>query len=165
MTEPAAVWRRAFIGASVLWALMLALAPWAAHRTDVSRASYACTFIVYGIGSMVCHQLPARSFQLWSMQMPVCARCTGIYLGAALAATIAGLCDHARVLRHARSLLIAAATPTALTLVFEWTTGVPPANWIRAAAGAPLGVVVAIVVVSACSAPWRGTPAPADVLR
>jgi hypothetical protein len=30
-------------------------------------------------------------------------------------------------------------SPTALTLVFEWTTGTMPANWIRALAGFPIG--------------------------
>src|SRR5205823_3814647 len=90
---------------------------------------------------------------------PVCARCTGIYVGAALAAAVARFLPPAGVLRYARSLLIAAATPIALTLVFEWTTGFVPANWIRAAAGAPLGAVVAVVLVSACSAPRRVTPA------
>ena len=35
--------------------------------------------------SLVCHQLPARSFHLWMPSLPVCARCTGIYLGAAIA--------------------------------------------------------------------------------
>jgi hypothetical protein len=40
-------------------------------------------------------------------------------------------------------LLLTALVPTAATLVFEWTTGVMPANWIRALAGLPLGVAVA----------------------
>jgi hypothetical protein len=42
--------------------------------------------------------------------------------------------------------LILALLPTAATLVFEWTTGVTPANWIRALAGFPLGIAVAWAV-------------------
>jgi hypothetical protein len=32
--------------------------------------------------------------------------------------------------------------PTALTLAYEWTTGIMPSNWIRALAGVPLGAAV-----------------------
>ncbi len=34
-----------------------------------------------GIGYAVCHQLPTHSFFLGGQQLPLCARCTGIYLG------------------------------------------------------------------------------------
>ena len=33
------------------------------------------------MGSAVCHQMAERSFILEGMQMPLCARCTGIYIG------------------------------------------------------------------------------------
>ena len=42
--------------------------------------------------------------------------------------------------------MFVAVVPTAATLVYEWTTGQTPANWIRAAAGVPLGVIVAWIV-------------------
>jgi hypothetical protein len=48
--------------------------------------------------------------------------------------------------RSARLLLLIALLPTAATLVFEWTTGVTPPNWIRALAGLPLGVAAAWAV-------------------
>ena len=34
------------------------------------------------MGSAVCHQMAERSFIFEGMQMPLCARCTGIYIGA-----------------------------------------------------------------------------------
>ena len=34
------------------------------------------------MGSAVCHQMAERSFIFDGMQMPLCARCTGIYIGA-----------------------------------------------------------------------------------
>ncbi len=106
---------------------------------------------VYAVGHVVCHQLPARSFHLWTVSLPVCARCAGIYLGAASMAIVMAFgggrdsTDKSRVRghEHARLVLLAALVPTAATLVFEWTTGVMPANWIRALAGLPLGVAVA----------------------
>ena len=36
------------------------------------------------VGSAVCHQDPAHSFFVYGRQMPLCARCTGMYLGALL---------------------------------------------------------------------------------
>jgi len=34
------------------------------------------------IGSSVCHQIPSHAFRNESFQMPLCARCTGLYTGA-----------------------------------------------------------------------------------
>ena len=34
------------------------------------------------VGSWVCHQLPERSPHIWGVQLPLCWRCTGIFLGA-----------------------------------------------------------------------------------
>ncbi len=39
---------------------------------------------VYAVGGVVCHQMPERSFFIDGHQLPVCARCTGLYLSAAL---------------------------------------------------------------------------------
>jgi hypothetical protein len=153
--------RRAFLISSLTWAACLPLTAFAASRPDAASLVYGFAVAAYSVGHLICHQLPARSFHLWGAALPVCARCTGIYLGASLAAvalTVARLRvsaetpgaeaegstsgGHAR----ARIVLMAALVPTAGTLVFEWTTGVTPANWIRALAGVPLGVAVAWAV-------------------
>jgi uncharacterized membrane protein len=143
---------------------------------------------VYAIGSFVCHQLPERSWRLWTAQMPVCARCTGIYFGAAIAALMSvalrsperlALPVRERVGRRkerepfkraghwkerepfrragrehvrraaARATLALAALPSLATLFYEWTTGAMPSHALRFAAGIPIGVVVAWLVVSA----------------
>jgi hypothetical protein len=49
----------------------------------------------------------------------------------------------------ARVLLSLAALPSLATLVYEWTTGVMPSNALRFAAGVPIGVAVAWLIVSA----------------
>src|SRR5437867_5206015 len=59
-----------------------------AARSDASPAMYVVAVAVYGAGSIICHQLPGRTFHVGSAQMPVCARCTGIYAGAAMAAAV-----------------------------------------------------------------------------
>ena len=37
--------------------------------------------ILYDIGYAVCHQLPQRTFHVHDQLLPLCSRCTGIYLG------------------------------------------------------------------------------------
>ena len=130
---------------------------------------------VYAIGGLVCHQLPERSYHLWTAQMPVCARCAGIYFGAAVSAFLAVSFRTAEAVRHAntartaeaarhnavvvaqglspatvaRAVLALAVAPTLLTLIYEWTTRDMPSHAIRAAAGVPVGVVVAWLIVAA----------------
>jgi hypothetical protein len=96
----ASSWRAAFIAASAAWALLLLAAPFAASRPHSSPLASVLIVGVYGIGSLVCHQLSERSYHLWSAQMPVCARCAGIYAGAAVAAIFAALFRSADAVRH-----------------------------------------------------------------
>ena len=37
--------------------------------------------LYYKLFSLICHQLPERSYHVWGYQMPVCVRCFGIYSG------------------------------------------------------------------------------------
>ena len=91
--------RAAFIAASAAWAVLLVAAPFLASRAHASPIASVLIAGVYGIGSLVCHQLPERSYQLWTAQMPVCARCAGIYFGAVLGA-VASAFRGAEALRH-----------------------------------------------------------------
>jgi len=45
-------------------------------------------FLVDKIGASVCHQLPARSLQIGDIILPVCARCSGIYIGFFISAIV-----------------------------------------------------------------------------
>ena len=129
---------------------MLVITPWLATTADASAWTAAVVAAVYGVGSLVCHQLPARSFHLWTTQMPVCARCTGIYAGAVAAAVSAAAVRPRGVSTpFARLSLAAAAAPSLATLVYEWAAGVAPGNPIRFAAGVPLGASVAWLLVAA----------------
>jgi len=145
------VLRRAFGGASIVWASALPLATFAASRPQASSAVYLLTLVVYAIGSVICHQLPERSFSLWSRQMPVCARCTGIYVGAAVTVLFSPVARRLQpsVRRSPKGVALLALLPAVATLVYEWTTGVAPSNWIRAASGLCLGAAIA-ALISAC---------------
>jgi len=155
-----AVWLRdAFIVASLSWGVLLLAATYLAGRAHASMLASALLVSVYGLGSLVCHQLPQRSFHFWSAQMPVCARCAGLYGGAVVGALLAALTKRVepigaaerfvRSLRRARLVLGLAAVPTAITLVYEWSTGIMPSHAMRAVAGLPLGFAIAWLVVAA----------------
>jgi uncharacterized membrane protein len=133
--------RRSFLVLATAWVIAIPLAAFAASREDAPQAVYTFALAVYSVGRIVCHQLPARSFHAWMTTFPVCARCAGIYFGSALTAMAMAF----RSMRpgHAKTVLLIAILPTAATLVFEWTTAITPANWIRALAGLPLGAAVA----------------------
>ena len=131
--------------ASSAWAGVLLLSP-------LLPASLAV--VAYALGGVVCHQLTERSFHVSGHQLAVCARCTGIYVGAAIALVWqAFVYDANRRNRHAsigvvqaRLWLLLGAVPTLVTVTMEmgglWATS----NTERAVAGLPLGASVAIVV-------------------
>jgi len=111
--------------------------------------------VVYGVGSFICHQIPERSFHLAGFQLPVCARCLGIYLGASVGAGFVWM----RALSARpfgplapvalRRFAVLAAIPTLVTVALEFAGLWFPSNGTRAVAGFPLGVMVALVVMSA----------------
>ncbi len=139
-------------------ALPLATIAATVPSSQATNVGYAFALVLYAAGSLICHQRPERSFHLLGTQMPVCARCTGIYAGAAITAVAViarSVTSHASPLKtrrletsDLRRILLVSAVPTAVTLVYEWTTGQTPGNWIRAMSGVPLGAAVAWMVCS-----------------
>ena len=129
---------------AVLWLTLLILAP----VLPVPVAG-----IVYALGSRICHQRPERSFHLFAAQLPVCARCAGIYAGAAIGLLLAlsGSSRERLFPVSARMLLVVGALPTLMTLITEWSGAWAGGNDVRAAAGVWLGVAVALVVARAAA--------------
>jgi len=145
--------RRAFFGAVLVWAAVLFLAPLLTKAATATGDVAALA--VYVVGSIVCHQRPERSFHVFGVQMPVCARCTGIYLGAAAAAIAAAVATRRKVRTPVGPWLatqlplavVVSVVPALLTLVYEWSTGDMPSNGLRAASGVPMGAVVSWLVL------------------
>jgi uncharacterized membrane protein len=131
---------------SVVWVLALVAAPvalLAERRTLILPA-----MVVYAVGGRVCHQIYARSFHIDVYQLPVCARCTGLYASAACGA-VAGLWAGSRIAAgRARAVLLLAATPTAVTWGAEMAGLAHPSNVVRAVAALPLGFAAAWLVIA-----------------
>jgi hypothetical protein len=124
---------------AVVWAGLVVAAPWLATVPAIGGDYLSAS--AYAFGALVCHQRPERSFHLAGAQLPVCARCAGLYLSAAIGILFAWARrpSPAAPFERWRTCLLWAALPTAATLLFEWWRpwGVPGA--IRALAAAPLG--------------------------
>ena len=127
---------------------MLPVATFAAADASSVHALSAVVLVVYGIGRLVCHQRPERSFFLWAHQMPVCARCTGLYVAAAAGAPLALLFATGMSGARARALAALAGMPTLLTWTAEMAGMAHPSNTVRAVAALPLGFVAAWLVIA-----------------
>lgn len=116
----------------------------------------------YAVGSVICHQLPDRSFFLDGRQFPVCARCTGLYvsglvgLGGWLAVKLAAGWRPIAVRPRAALMIVgAAALPTAVS----YATGVAGvwdgSNLTRALLAVPLGLAAGAVVAAVATKDLR----------
>jgi uncharacterized membrane protein len=131
--------------AAVVWVFALVGAPLALSRPALA---FPAT-LLYDVSSRVCHQRPERSFHLGGVQLPVCARCFGLYASSAIGGLLAW--GSSRAWRHtisrSRALLALAAIPTALTWGLEFAGVFGFSNGSRAAAALPLGLATGWVVV------------------
>lgn len=130
----------------------------------------------HAIGYAVCHQIPARSFHLGGQPLPLCARCTGIYLG-----TLLGIVGLALMRRyHSTELPPTALLVTLLTFtglmgidgVNSYLTFFPklphlyePQNWLRLTTGTFHGLTMSALVFPIMNGGFwhssRVTPEPA----
>lgn len=108
------------------------------------------------IGYAVCHRIDLRSFHLGDRQLPLCSRCTGMYLGAMLALTYqfftarrqAGLPDGK--LWIALGLFVMAFGVDGLNSYLHFFPGAPslyePTNLGRLLTGSGMGLVMAFAI-------------------
>jgi hypothetical protein len=124
---------------TLLGALALPVIPCLADAS--SPPLQICRFAAYGLGSLVCHQKPDRSFWSCGRQWPVCGRCAGLYVGAAAGVMVVFAVGRRSATAHdwRRRLLVAALPTVALWLVEMsglWDPGTP----IRAGVAGVLGL-------------------------
>lgn len=142
-----------FLFVTVTWLVALVAAPYAATHQDPDTTTFKAAGLVYVLGSVVCHQLAHRSLHLWGVQLPVCARCTGLYTGAAFGALLAFVWGRSRqrsgssnAIRRLRQVLVVVALPSVLAIVAELLGAAEPSGVARASAALPLGASVSWVV-------------------
>jgi hypothetical protein len=160
--------RWALAVASVLWAVSLPLAAFIANQSAQPSPASFFALAVYAVGGVICHQRPERSYHFLAAQLPVCARCTGIYFGAAVGAIVAVVgaelvppgrgVEGAELAPPARGrprpapttlivVLALAALPALATLAYESFTGRTPSNDVRALSGVVLGAATSWLVL------------------
>ena len=139
---------------AVVWTALIVAAPLALH----SRVAAGPATFVYAASSLICHQRPERSFGIAGVQMPVCARCSGLYISGALG-SILGWSGRRRKPPQAWStgrlqrvstgavVFAISAVPTAVTFGLEFIGFMRFSNGARALAALPLGVVAGWVFV------------------
>jgi uncharacterized membrane protein len=138
--------------ASLSWAAALLAAPHATTTDGPVRVAAAFTYLGAGY---ICHQRPERSFHLDGHPLPVCARCTGLYLAAPFGLVGALFMRRRRTAddrtyRRWRAVIVAAAIPTIVSVGLEWIAGPGlSSNISRALAALPLGAALAAVVGAA----------------
>ncbi|MEP7288260.1 MAG: DUF2085 domain-containing protein [Chloroflexota bacterium] len=105
------------------------------------------------VGYAICHRIPARSFLINGMPMPLCARCTGIYLGVMTSFLIAVASGRTKVSRLPPIRVLVALGLFVVVMgldginsyihLFPGGTGVyEPHNWLRLVTGMYCGVAL-----------------------
>ncbi len=143
LREPRVVLAAGLTALALVWALILVAAPYAAAD---GRLLWL-TASVYELGSLICHQRAERSFHLAGVQMPVCARCFGLYAAGALGLLAAWGQRRQWSTGTTRWVLAVAALPIAASVALEFAGAMSTSNAFRCATGLPLGFAAGLVFV------------------
>ena len=125
------------------------------------------------IGYAVCHRIAVRSFFLGERQLPLCARCSGMYLGAMLGLAYQAILSPRRGGLPTRGVLavtiffVLAFIVDGLNSFLSFFPGAPllysPANWSRLLTGTGMGIAIAVALYPAFNqtvwADWDARPA------
>jgi len=129
------------------------------------------------VGYALCHRIDLRSFHLGDRPLPLCVRCTGMYLGAVLGliyqSIVAPRCAGTpprRVLLPV-VILVLAFVIDGLNSYLSLLPGMPylyePRHWLRLLTGSGMGLAVAIALFPAFNqtawTDWEARPAIAGL--
>ena len=108
------------------------------------------------IGYSVCHRIDVRSFHIGDRQVPLCARCSGMYLGALVSMVYLGRFGRKGGLPPLRlawvlALFVLAFAVDGSNSYLHFFPGAPglyePENWLRLLTGTGLGLGLGAVVL------------------
>jgi uncharacterized membrane protein len=128
------------------------------------------------IGYAVCHRIDLRSFHLGDRQVPLCARCTGTFLGIIVGAALLILFGRGRSItwpsRPLFAVLVLTAVPWGFDGMNSYLSLIPhlphlytPQNWLRLTTGTFLGLAMAAVFLPAVNQSLWKTGSPLPVLK
>ncbi len=115
----------------------------------------------------LCHRISDRSFTITGRQFPLCARCSGMYLGVALALVIFALSGRMRRANlpplKIMLLLVALIAIMGIDGLNSYSHFFPqaphlyePLNWLRLATGLGTGIAMGVILVPALAQSlWR----------
>lgn len=121
----------------------------------ILAASVVCTWAISNGASMrwrlafraLCHGIPQRCLEIWSVPMPICARCTAIYAG--LLAGIALFLILPKISAHlARRILALAAVPMFIDGITQLAMLRESTNLLRIETGLLAGAAFAFWALS-----------------
>jgi len=130
------------------------------------------------VGYAVCHRIDLRSFHLGDRQLPLCVRCSGMYLGAmlslayqALTRKRAGGFPPSKVWAVYGFFVLAFAVDggNSYLHLFPGVTGLyEPQNWLRLLTGTGMGLVIAGILYPAFNQTvwkdWKNIPSIGGLL-
>ena len=129
------------------------------------------------IGYAICHQIPDRTIHIDGTPLPLCARCTGIYLGALMGLTGLALLKRYRSTEFPPTLVLLTVVSFIAVMGFDGINsyftllGLPhlyePQNWLRLTTGTFNGLAMSVIVFPVISgALWHASLVrPKPVLR
>ncbi len=108
------------------------------------------------IGYAVCHRIAVRSFFLGDRQIPLCARCSGMYIG-----MLVGILYQLHYGRRGKIPPLKISIPLSIFFITFGVDGLnsylqffpqapylyPSQNWLRLATGVGMGLLVALIVL------------------
>jgi uncharacterized membrane protein len=118
--------------------------------------------LIFAAGGLICHQRPERSFFFDGHQLPVCARCTGLYLSGAVGILGWLLVKLARRWtplpfdpRLAKRVALLSVLPTALSLASGVLGVWDGSNITRALLAIPFGAAAGAIVAAVATKDLR----------
>jgi len=119
------------------------------------------------IGYAVCHRIDGRSFHIGERSTPLCARCSGMYLGAVLGMVYLMLTNPRKGgmpnwrIMVVLAILVVAFAVDGLNSYMHFFPGAPilyePQNWGRLVTGTGMGLVIALVIYPGFNQTfWKG---------
>lgn len=122
----------------------------------ILAASVTCTLAIAHGASMrwrllfraFCHGIPERCLYLWNVPMPICARCTAIYVGLIMSFAVFLILPRMTE-RVARIVLCAAAIPMAIDGFTQLARLRVSTNTLRIETGLVLGIAFGVWALSA----------------